>query len=210
MIDVTKILGALMQSGALSSQSGSNVLGSIMGALTNSNNSTGGLGGVVGSLLGGGSSGGGFDLGSLLGSAMGALNSSSSSEPQVNSFADTGNNEQEEQATLMIRAMINGAKSDGRVDRTEKAKIFAEMGDLTEEEIDYVNAEIDAPFAIEEFVESVPAGLEKQVYLMSLMGIDLDSDAEAAYLDTLARELRIDPEEINDIHRQLGQPELYA
>ena len=64
-IDAMKILGSLINSGALSRGSGSNVLGSILGAVTGGGNSAGGqsgaggLGSLIGGMLGGAQSSGG-------------------------------------------------------------------------------------------------------------------------------------------------------
>ena len=45
---------------------------------------------------------------------------------------------------------------------------------------------------------------------MSLLAIDLDSQAEAQYLDQLAKALKISPDVSNQIHKKLGAPPLYS
>ena len=52
--------------------------------------------------------------------------------------------------------------------------------------------------------------MEEQVYFMSLLAIDLDSNEEARYLDTLAKGLNISNEVCNQIHEKLGAPALYS
>ena len=52
--------------------------------------------------------------------------------------------------------------------------------------------------------------MEQQVYAVSLMAIDLDSDAEAQYLNQLAQGIGMKPEVCNEIHQQLGAPQLYS
>ena len=52
--------------------------------------------------------------------------------------------------------------------------------------------------------------MEQQVYLMSLMAIDLDSNDEAHYLDQLAKGLNISKEVCNQIHAKVGAPAIYA
>jgi len=83
-IDAIKIPGSLLNSGALSRGSGSNILGSLIGAMTGagqpggSQSGGGGLGDLVGGMLGGGQArggqstpkGNGGGLGDLLGMAM--------------------------------------------------------------------------------------------------------------------------------------------
>jgi len=45
---------------------------------------------------------------------------------------------------------------------------------------------------------------------MSLMAIDLDSQEEAVYLDSLRKGLNLSEQASNHIHEQLGAPKLYA
>jgi uncharacterized membrane protein YebE (DUF533 family) len=118
--------------------------------------------------------------------------------------------DQEDQAKLFLRAMINAAKSDGQIDDEEKQKILGELGEVDAEEIAFVQAELAAPLDVDGFVAQVPQGAEQQVYLMSLMGINLDNAAEARYLDALAKGMGISPEVANAIHDKLGAPKLYT
>ena len=49
-----------------------------------------------------------------------------------------------------------------------------------------------------------------QVYAMSVIAINLDSQVEAQYLHKLAQGLRLSVETINDVHAQLRVRSLYA
>ena len=60
------------------------------------------------------------------------------------------------------------------------------------------------------FVQTIPDGMEQQAYLMSLLAIDLDTQAEAQYLDKLAKSLNISQQQSNQIHAKLGVPQLYS
>ena len=53
-------------------------------------------------------------------------------------------------------------------------------------------------------------GLEKQIYAVSVMAIDLDSQKEAEYLGELASALGLGPSEVNAMHAQFGIPTLYS
>jgi len=66
------------------------------------------------------------------------------------------------------------------------------------------------PVDVDALVAEVPEGLGPQVYLMSVLAIDLDSQAEAQYLHSLAQGLALQPAQVNDIHAQLGVPSLYT
>ena len=48
------------------------------------------------------------------------------------------------------------------------------------------------------------------MYSVSLMAIQLDNQKEAAYLDALAKGLRVTPEQANAIHDRLGAKRLYS
>ena len=45
---------------------------------------------------------------------------------------------------------------------------------------------------------------------MSLLGIKLDSQVEAQYLDKLAKRMGISEQQANQIHAMLGVPNLYG
>ncbi|MES9992157.1 MAG: DUF533 domain-containing protein [Candidatus Thiodiazotropha sp.] len=254
-IDAIKLLGSILNSGVLSRGSGTNILGSVIGAMAGGGSQAGGggLGSILGSMLGGGSTqssggglgdllggvsnslggsqsgggnitdllggllnggGGGAGLGSLIGAAMTQFGGQSGAQPSHFKSSDNlpqGMDYQQasDQATLLIRAMTNAAKADGEVDREEQQKIIGKLGEVTQDEIDFVRNELSQPLDLEGFVRSIPAGLEQQVYTMSLMAIDLDTQAEAQYLHNLAQATRISPQVSNLIHEQLGAQPIY-
>ena len=263
-IDAMKILGSLLSSGALSRGSGSDVLGSLIGAVmgggaaarpapgaTSGGQSAGGMGGLgdlIGGMLGGsqqrGAAGSAGGLGDLLGGLLGGgLQSASagSTAPsgggglgaligmamQQFGAAQQGNapqvrqqlaaqlpsefdfNQIEQQAEVLVRAMINSAKADGHVDQSEQERIVGQLGDVTQDEVDFVRRELAAPLDAQAFIRSVPRGMEQQVYTMSLMGIDLDTNQEAQYLHQLAQGLGLDADACNQIHDRLGAPKIY-
>lgn len=179
------------------------------GALGGRGSSGGGLGGLIDSLKGGGAqqmgrsappapeSGG---LGDLLNSAFDKYG-----EPERDPTPS-----QEDQAKLLLRAMIAAAKSDGEIDAGEKEKLLGELGDVSQEEAQFVRDELSGPLDLDGLVRDVPSGMEQQVYAMSVMAIDLDSSREAQYLDRLAKGLGIEKNVVNAIHEQLGAPTLYT
>ena len=116
-----------------------------------------------------------------------------------------------DQAVLMIRAMVNAAKSDGRVDETEQQNIISKLGsDVSEAEINFLKQEFSAPLDVAGFARSVPSGLEQQIYALSLTSIDLDTQNEAQYLGQLAQGLNIDANLCNQIHDQVGAPKIFG
>ncbi len=206
------MLGNMLGGGQNSGGGLGGMLGNMLGG--SGGQSGGGVAGMLGGLLGGsqGQSAGGGGLGALLGAAMQQFGGAGGQAADGPRLADFGMREEEanEQALLLVKAMINAAKADGQVDDAERERIVDKLGDITPEELEFVKQELAAPLDLEGFIRSIPAGMGEQVYTVSLMAIDLDSNAEAQYLDQLARGLGIGPEQCNAIHEQLGAPKLYT
>lgn len=211
------LLGGLMNSGASSS--------------ANSSSNSGGLGDLLGGLLGGGKSGGGLDIGSILSQISGDGQSQSSSDlgklvmGAMNKLnGDAGNTSDDnagdifsskttanEQAEIMLEAMINAAKADGKIDAQEQAKIIDSLGsEISEEEAQYLNDLAKKPLDTNGFINRVPKKLQTQAYIMSLTAIQLDSQEEGSYLHKLAQGFGMDAGVVNRIHEQSGAPKLYS
>lgn len=110
----------------------------------------------------------------------------------------------------MLRAMIQAAKSDGKIDEAERQRLTSELGELDDDERQFIREQMAAPVDPQGLAREVPSGLEGQVYLMSLMAIDFDSKAEAEYLHALAQGLGLNQQTVNQIHEQVGVQNLYA
>ena len=218
-------LGGLLEELAGRGRSGGTVAGGGSAPQTGGlDDLLGQLGGALGGTPGTAGSGGGGSLGDLLGGLLGGLagGAAAPGRPETG-FGDILNQSlrnggeptvkptasQDAAAALMLRAMIMAAKCDGRVDDAEKQKLMGNLGDATPAEMRFVQAELAAPVDVEGLARQVPRGLEPQVYTMSAMAIDLDSQAEARYLDALARAMGIGRDQVNHIHARLGLPALY-
>ncbi|WP_257883652.1 tellurite resistance TerB family protein [Roseobacter insulae] len=211
------------------------MLGGLLGGSTGAGSAGGspaGLGGLLES-LGGGKAGGLQDMLSGLASSagagglLGALSGRAQQRPQTGkaSFGEVLNSafdatpqpeiepsgDQEAAAALMLRAMIQAAKSDGTLDDAEREKLLGHLGDdVDAEEAAFVQNELSAPVDVDALVAQTPAGMEQQVYAVSVLGIDLDAQSEAEYLHRLAKGYGMDAQSVNDIHQQLGVPSLYT
>lgn len=117
--------------------------------------------------------------------------------------------EEELSAALMLRAVIQAVKCDGELDDAERERLVQAMGDADQREVQAVQAELSRPVDIEGLARAVPAGLEPQVYMASLMAIDLDQRTEADYLNALAGALDLSPDQVNAIHDKAGVQRLY-
>lgn len=202
-------------------------MGMVVAKVTNSmmngkSSSGGGIGDMLGGLLGGNknnntssSQGGGIGdlLSGLTGSkstttkdnGLGGLLSAALSGQEITQTTPS----QEEQAKVLLKAMINAAKSDGHIDADEQAKIVEHIGEVSPEELAFVQSEMAAPLDLEGII-SQSKGIEAEVYLSSLATINLDSKEEAIYLDKLAKGLNISEEAADAFHEKLGVPKLYS
>jgi hypothetical protein len=129
-------------------------------------------------------------------------NGSASSQGQSAPFDDESVR-QNEQATVLIRAMVNAAKCDGQLSQGEQQAILGQLQNPSPSAIQFLRDELSKPLDVREFAWSVPIGMEQQVYMMSLTAIDVDSDAEQRYLKDLARGLRLAPEVCDQIKARL-------
>lgn len=185
-------------------------------AITEADNS-GGLGGLLEQLSGGQGSGGLGDLLGKLTQAGGATAGGGGTFGDILNQALTQRDKprpqptkgQEAAAGLMLKAMIQAAKSDGKIDDGERQKLLEKLGDVSAAEREFVNNEMSAPIDVQGLAREVPRGLENQVYAMSVLGINLDETAEAKYLDQFASHLRIEKDVVNSIHDKFGVPRIY-
>lgn len=226
----TRSVGTGRPYGGPNSTGASGGLGGILDQLTGggaarTGSAGGGLGGLLGGLAGGAA--GGAAAGSLGGLLGGLLNGPAQRGAQRSndaSFGEVFNDalsrqdepevaptaEQNAVAGLMLRAMIQAAKADGKIDEAEKERLLGQLGDLDDEDRAFIREQMAAPVDAQALAREVPKGLETQVYMMSLMAIDFDNRTEAEYLNSLAQAMGIDKQMANQIHQQVGVQNLYA
>jgi uncharacterized membrane protein YebE (DUF533 family) len=103
--------------------------------------------------------------------------------------------------------MIAAANADGVIDAKERGNILDRLksAELSQEEHEFLMHELLSPqdaAAIAEAVDSPE--LARQVYLVSEMAVEVDTEAEQAYLDTLARRLKLTAGDVAELKKQLG------
>ncbi len=196
-----------------------NVLGDVLGSLGQNKAILGGLGALVTAVLTRGGrktghakvgSGGLAMLASLALSALMKMGQAPTATPRALVEAQTPEDEQalEKEAEIIVRAMINAAKADGRMDETEMQKILGnlEQGGLTEEEKEFFLREAEKPMDIDAVIAS--AGnrpeLAAQIYAASLLAIEVDTPAEQRYLEKLAAGLGLDSRVTDHLEQTLG------
>ena len=140
---------------------------------------------------------------------LGIANGRNANRGQSQQPAASGRDEENERALILIRAMVNAGKADGSIDRDEQQKILERVGDQSKESIAFLRQLFNEPLDLDEFIRSVPHGMEEQVYTMSVLAIDIDQGSEAEYLVDLSEGLRISKESREKIHERLGAPSVY-
>ncbi len=109
-------------------------------------------------------------------------------------------------AVLLVRAMVAAANADWSIDAEERQRIMGEIGQsgLGAEERKFLEAEISQPISMDALVAQVTrADLAEQVYLASMLAVQVDSEAEKGYLKQLAGRLGLAPETISKLEAQL-------
>lgn len=102
----------------------------------------------------------------------------------------------EQDSKIILAAMIAAAKADGHIGPSEKHLIDAEVAKLTNDPADlaWFEAELAKP-ADPAQAAALATSPEQaaEVYLASVIVVDEESFMERAYLDELARQLKLDP-----------------
>ncbi|HOW74570.1 MAG TPA: tellurite resistance TerB family protein [Candidatus Competibacteraceae bacterium] len=108
----------------------------------------------------------------------------------------------DKRSMALLRAMLAAAKADGHIDDQEQGRIDAYLQklNLDPEALHFVKNELAKPLNVKE----VAAGADSptaaaEIYLTSLLAINIDSDQERAYLEELAKELKLPPELVSEL-----------
>ncbi len=117
----------------------------------------------------------------------------------------------EDHSLALLRAMIAAAKSDGHLDDHERQRVEAELnrqieaggGDAPLRQ--WLDAELRRPVEPAEVAAGVSSPeAAAEVYLASVLMVDQASYMERAYLDALARELRLAPSLQRELEAQVA------
>ena len=110
------------------------------------------------------------------------------------------------EAVILIQAMIAAANADGVIDQAERDNILKRLQavDLSPEEHAFVVQELLSPADLETIVGNVNRPeLARQVYTVSLMAIEVDTEKERQYMSTLASRLGLDESTVEQIRLNL-------
>ncbi len=216
--------------GALAGMLGSGAGGGLGGMLGNvledagravggkQNLAVGGLGALAGSLLGGGGKSMGGALGGGVMALLGAMAFQafkSAGQPAeslpvglTEPKTEADQRALEQQSELVLRAMINAAKSDGQIDRNEVQRLVGKMQELgaDEEARQWMAEALQQPMETDALLAAGRSRPETgaQIYAASLLAIEVDTPAEKAYLDRLASGLGLPAEVTRQIEQMVG------
>jgi uncharacterized membrane protein YebE (DUF533 family) len=160
-------------------------------------------GGLFGGLFGGGQgSGSGGSLGDRLSSVFGSGQREMSETPEPTAYPDVAMEDQ--QALLLIRAMIAAANADGEITSEERQRIIGKLDEAGAgpDERQVVERELANPISTDALVREVrDQQTAEQVYLASALAIEPDTEAERSYLQYLAARLKLEPQRAEELHR---------
>jgi uncharacterized membrane protein YebE (DUF533 family) len=235
---IEDLLGAVTQSGLRSRSTagrlrnslGDGTLGGSLGdiwdragkAVGGSQNlAVGGIGALAGALLGSGRGVGGALRGGLGGGVMAllgamafqALKNRGDGRVPLGLAAPKSEAERAElarNAGLVLKAMVNAAKADGRIDESETRRILSKVQEsgADPEALEFLTAEMKKPMETANLAATALGNpeLAAELYSASLLAIEVDTPAEKKYLEELAAALGLEPEVTIRIHQAFGLP----
>ncbi|NVD06055.1 tellurite resistance TerB family protein [Vibrio sp. JPW-9-11-11] len=109
---------------------------------------------------------------------------------------------------ITLKAMIAAAKADGHVDQVEMARIESaiEQSGADQQVRSLVHQELNKPLDPIEIAQLATTPQQAaEIYLASLIVIDEQNTMEKVYLNELAKQLKLQPEVIEQLHLQLNQ-----
>ncbi|MGD9066390.1 MAG: tellurite resistance TerB family protein [Desulfobacterales bacterium] len=215
MADMNKLLGQLLGSGAAGGFAGGLAGGLASNLLTSKSGRKMGkkalkMGGIaaVGALAYGAYQR--YSAGK--GAADSALPQAAKAElppaPEGSAFMPAKNDAagQETLGLTLVRAMIAAARADGRLDAKESRTIYQriESMGLDPEVQALLVAEMGHPIDMDAIVNSATSPeVAAEIYVASLLAIDVDTADEKSYLAMLAARLKLPPDLVTELNRQV-------
>lgn len=180
----------------------------------------GGIGAVLGSLLGGGGDSvkgalSGGVLAMLAGVAFKAMSNAgqaglAASQPPLGLKSPATPAEHsllETKAQLILKGMLNIAKSDGLVSPDEIQRIVGKAADagIGAQGQEWLMAELLQPLNLDAFAAEIPnPEVAAEVYAASLLAVEVDTPQERDYLRQFAAKTSLAPIVVQQIHQSLG------
>lgn len=116
---------------------------------------------------------------------------------------------QNDQALLLVRAMIAAAYADGLIDDVERVDIISRLDSagVAPREREMFLRELASPKPVTALAADVKSPeMAEQFYVVSLLAMKIDSDAERAYARMLPSLLNLSAEQVAAIHQKANLP----
>jgi len=214
--------GSILGSGGIGGTLGTllNEAGKMVGG--NQNLALGGLGALAGALMGGKRGVGGALRGGIGGGAMamlgimafqalkksGAFKNLKVPLGLVEPKTAEEKAELERNSELVLKAMINAAKADGRIEEDEIGRIVGKVQENGASSSDqaFLKSEMAKPMGTASLVAAAKGKpeLAAQLYAASLLAIEVDTPSEKAYLEQLGKSLGLVPQVTQQLHQAVG------
>ena len=97
----------------------------------------------------------------------------------------------------MIQVMVAAAHADGAMDAEEERAVLDKLrgADLNQEEKMFLLGELHQPKSLEALTAGISdPSVAKTMYMLAVAAIEIDSEAERAWLNKLARQLGVSRE----------------
>jgi uncharacterized membrane protein YebE (DUF533 family) len=133
----------------------------------------------------------------------GSMATSKGAGQSMNEIQDSS--AQQKRALLLVRAMIAAANADGHIDEQEKQTIQGKLAELqiSPESIAKLQSELAAPLTPEQLGSMVDSqAAASEVYLLTSLVVDEQSDVERRYLNRLATALRLPADLATQLERE--------
>ncbi len=122
-------------------------------------------------------------------------------------FDQLNPDESNKRSTALVKAMIAAAKADGHIDNEERLRINKKINkmQLADSTFEFLQQEIERPLDVAEIAsqaDSLEAAAE--MYVVSLLVIDMDNAAERLYLNELAIALKLPDEIVAQLEQQVN------
>jgi uncharacterized membrane protein YebE (DUF533 family) len=111
----------------------------------------------------------------------------------------------------ILKALVAAAKADGHVDERERALIEGEFTRLdSDQELQHwLHAELNKPLDPSDVARAARSPeIAAEMYIASVMMVDEENFMEKAYLDELARQLKLEPGLKAELEKQVRQASL--
>jgi uncharacterized membrane protein YebE (DUF533 family) len=123
-------------------------------------------------------------------------------------FLPAAHSERNDLGVKLVQAMIAAAKADGHIDAQEQSRIFSKLDEssFNTEEKAFLMDELRKPLDIDAIVRLANSDEQAvEIYAASYLAIDPDDPAEKAYLAMLGARMKLDPDLVTNIHKEIGE-----